>query len=128
MVCVPIYAIHRSEALWDRADEFVPERFLGDGASLKKHLIPFSVGPRRCIGRRSARCATWHPPIRSAAHHDDFASLAMMELRLTLCALLKHFTLEFGDEASKDLKPRLQFVLRPRDRRFMVRVKPRHAA
>lgn len=46
------YLLHRSEAHWDRPDEFLPERFTAE-ATAGRHrfaFLPFSAGPRFCIG------------------------------------------------------------------------------
>ncbi|GBF94619.1 cytochrome P450 [Raphidocelis subcapitata] len=51
-----IWALHRNDEFWPRADEWLPERWLPENApSLAPHastaFMPFSVGPRSCIGR-----------------------------------------------------------------------------
>eukprot|EP01133_Synstelium_polycarpum_P015471 gene15471-18364_t len=43
-----IHALHHDKDLWDRPEEFIPERFLEEVPS--DQFIPFSVGPRNCIG------------------------------------------------------------------------------
>ncbi|RHZ73123.1 hypothetical protein CDV55_108553 [Aspergillus turcosus] len=57
VVSVPSYTIHRSKEIWGPdAEEFVPERW--DPARLttrqKAAFIPFSTGPRACVGRNVA--------------------------------------------------------------------------
>lgn len=57
-VSVPTYSLLRDESVFERANEYIPERWLtGDSekkqAMLKTHL-PFSTGPRACIGRNIA--------------------------------------------------------------------------
>jgi cytochrome P450 len=51
-VVMPIYAIHRHRARWDRPDAFVPERFApGKEAAIDRYqYMPFGAGPRICIG------------------------------------------------------------------------------
>lgn len=51
-VVMPIYAIHRHRARWDRPDAFVPERFEpGEEGRIDRYqYIPFGAGPRICIG------------------------------------------------------------------------------
>jgi len=45
-------AVQRDPALWDRPDEFDPDRFLGAAAKSRDRwqYAPFGAGPRTCIG------------------------------------------------------------------------------
>ncbi|XP_077226129.1 cytochrome P450 superfamily protein isoform X2 [Tasmannia lanceolata] len=57
MIC--IYNIHRSSQVWERAEEFVPERFDLEGpvpneTNTDFRFIPFSGGPRKCVGDQFA--------------------------------------------------------------------------
>lgn len=45
------YAIHRSKKHWDNPEEFIPERFTPGVQRHPFSFIPFSAGPRSCIGR-----------------------------------------------------------------------------
>ena len=54
--CIPLWAVHRSPRLFERPDEFVPERWtptfrenLAPGA-----YLPFGAGPRGCLGKSLA--------------------------------------------------------------------------
>ena len=53
LVAVVPWLLHRHRKLWDRPDEFVPERFLPEraGERPKFAYIPFSAGPRICAGQ-----------------------------------------------------------------------------
>lgn len=52
---VPTYTIHHSKAVWgEDADEFVPERWNRITEKQKNAFIPFSHGPRACVGRNVA--------------------------------------------------------------------------
>lgn len=53
---VPIYLVHRSPRYWKNPDVFQPERWLGDEPPYSNSYayLPFSHGPRNCIGHRFA--------------------------------------------------------------------------
>lgn len=46
-----IYEIHRHPQLWDRPEDFIPERFLEGKYT---NYFPFGAGPRKCIGNNFA--------------------------------------------------------------------------
>lgn len=82
-VSAPIYAVHRSEALFRRPLDFIPERWIPDeefgkneqeAKNLKEYCIPFSLGPRACIGR----------------------NLAYMEVSIVVAALVLNFEWELA--------------------------------
>ncbi len=52
LVTVSPFLLHRHRTLWDRPDEFDPERFLGVNRDRIDRFayIPFGAGPRVCIG------------------------------------------------------------------------------
>jgi cytochrome P450 len=56
-VYVPPYFIQRHPDLWEEPDRFNPDRFRPDNAKRRHRLatIPFSTGPRNCIGEHFAR-------------------------------------------------------------------------
>ncbi|XP_054167648.1 cytochrome P450 3A8-like [Oppia nitens] len=53
---IPIYAIHRDDDNFPRADQFIPDRFLDDNDIQQPHnpyvYLPFGIGPRNCLGKR----------------------------------------------------------------------------
>ncbi len=56
IVHISLYALHRHPRLWDAPDAFRPERF-SDNEVEKRHkfaYLPFSAGPRKCIGDQFA--------------------------------------------------------------------------
>ncbi|KAL6988287.1 cytochrome P450 [Sarracenia purpurea var. burkii] len=58
-IMISVYNIHHSAQVWDRAEEFVPERFDLDSpvpneANTDFRFIPFSGGPRKCVGDQFA--------------------------------------------------------------------------
>ncbi|KAG2586036.1 cytochrome P450 71A1-like [Panicum virgatum] len=78
-VIVNAWAIARDPASWDRADEFVPERFAGDDLTTTDYLlgqdfrfVPFGAGRRGCPG----------------------VGFAVPSMELALASLLYHFDWE----------------------------------
>ncbi len=56
VIHISFYALHRHARLWDEPDAFRPERF-SDEAVEQRHkfaYLPFSAGPRKCIGDQLA--------------------------------------------------------------------------
>ncbi|RDW60166.1 benzoate para-hydroxylase [Coleophoma crateriformis] len=55
VLSVPAYTIHHSREIWGPdADEFKPERWNNLTEAQKVGFIPFSYGPRSCVGRNVA--------------------------------------------------------------------------
>ncbi|KAF8693060.1 Cytochrome P450 monooxygenase, partial [Rhizoctonia solani] len=55
VISVPSYTTNRSSVWGSDASEFRPGRWLEDNAqSLNKYFVPFSMGPRGCVGRNLA--------------------------------------------------------------------------
>ena len=80
-VAVHVGALHRSREVWgEDADEFKPLRFAdqegegGRGAIPPCAFMPFTAGPRVCVGQ----------------------SFAMMELKMMLAAMLARFEWALG--------------------------------
>uniref|UniRef100_A0A5B6YVF4 Carotene epsilon-monooxygenase n=1 Tax=Davidia involucrata TaxID=16924 RepID=A0A5B6YVF4_DAVIN len=58
-IMISVYNIHHSPQVWERAEEFVPERFDLEGpvpneTNTDFRFIPFSGGPRKCVGDQFA--------------------------------------------------------------------------
>ncbi|KAK3239224.1 cytochrome P450 protein, variant 2 [Cymbomonas tetramitiformis] len=57
---ISVYNIHRSPKVWDDPDEFIPERFgpldgpVPNEQNTDFRYIPFSGGPRKCVGDQFA--------------------------------------------------------------------------
>ncbi|CAE6503614.1 unnamed protein product [Rhizoctonia solani] len=55
VISVPSYSTNRSSVWGADPEVYRPERWLEDGsASLNKYYVPFSTGPRACVGRNLA--------------------------------------------------------------------------
>jgi cytochrome P450 len=54
---LPVYFLQRHPDLWDEPDRFNPDRFQPENSKNRYRLatIPFSAGPRNCIGTHFAR-------------------------------------------------------------------------
>lgn len=68
---ITFYALHRHPDFWPDPERFDPERFAPDKPHSRHSYayLPFSAGPRACIG----------------------AGMAMLEIQLVLAQLLQHF-------------------------------------
>ena len=53
---VGIYLLHHDPSLWDRPEEYDPDRWLVTPLPARHaaSFIPFSMGSRNCVGRRFA--------------------------------------------------------------------------
>ncbi|MFJ6023413.1 cytochrome P450 [Brevundimonas sp. NPDC092305] len=92
-VLISPWVLHRHEALWEAPDEFRPERFLPENRKAidRWTYIPFSAGPRVCIG----------------------AAFAMNEAMIALATILKGAEVE----AVSSLEPRPVHQITLRSRR-----------
>lgn len=102
IIVVAPWLIHRHKRYWDQPDHFIPERFMpGAKKPVKFSYLPFSLGPRVCIGK-------------SFGLAEAVLSIAMLarRFRLTLPA-----DTEVRHECRLTLRPegRLPMKLEPRD-------------
>jgi cytochrome P450 len=89
MVCA--YAIHRRAAYWEHPEAFDPDRFAPDAAHGRPKFswLPFSGGPRLCLGVRFAEM-------------ESLVAIAMITQRYRLTLL-----------AGQDIRPMPIITLRP---------------
>ncbi|XP_008148480.2 cytochrome P450 2U1 [Eptesicus fuscus] len=78
-----LWAVHRDPAIWEKPDDFNPNRFLDDQGQLIKRetFIPFGIGKRVCMGEQ----------------------LAKMELFLTFVSLMQSFTFALPKDSQKPM-------------------------
>ncbi|KAI1357359.1 cytochrome P450 [Xylaria arbuscula] len=95
VLSVPTYTIHHSKEIWGPdADEFRPERWANATTRQRNAFIPFSYGPRSCVGRNVAEmemkmiASTW------LRRYDVFLRQEVMETREGF--LRKPLELEIG--------------------------------
>lgn len=75
-----IYAVHHNEANFPGASSFRPERWLsadGDGVADRAAFVPFSLGPRGCMGK----------------------PLSMTELKLCIASIVWRYDMQLADGA-----------------------------
>ena len=100
------YALHRNEDLYPEAMKFKPERFLLQDADNHRHpyaFVPFSAGPRNCIGQR----------------------FALLEEKVVLSSLLRRFRFTYDTAKNGSPKPCSELVLKPTDGRMPLLVSRR---
>jgi cytochrome P450 len=89
---VPIWSLHRHEALWDDPCRFDPDRFLPEreAAMARLQFMPFGAGPRVCIG----------------------SGFAMAEAKVLLAEMLRSASFSFAGDRPPE--PISRVTLRPR--------------
>ncbi|PLW11316.1 hypothetical protein PCASD_07350 [Puccinia coronata f. sp. avenae] len=95
LVCsVPTFDIHHDPDVWGDPFTFRPERWLEpDSKDREKAFMPFSFGPRSCIGR----------------------NLAMMELCMIISTIFKRYEFALVDPDAAELETREGFLRKPLD-------------
>ncbi|CAL1285552.1 unnamed protein product [Larinioides sclopetarius] len=100
---ISTYSLHRDEDVFPDPERFDPERFSFEN-SLKipeYSYLPFSAGPRSCIGQR----------------------FAMMEIKVIISSILRNFSIESLDARDK-MKPLIYITLHPSSP-IRLRIRPR---
>merc|ERR1712062_848938 len=85
-----VHLLHRNPLYWEAPEVFMPERFLHKSNRHAYAYIPFSAGPRNCIGQK----------------------FAQMEEKTILSHLLRRLHFESMD---KVVKPVIEIITRPKD-------------
>jgi cytochrome P450 len=97
-VFISPYLLHRHPEFWSEPEQFRPERFeeADAGERHKFAYLPFSVGPRHCIGE----------------------NIALFEMLVHLCTMTRRFRLRRADRTPIELEA--QINLRPRSPLMMT--------
>jgi cytochrome P450 len=90
VIAICIYTLHRHASFWEEPERFDPMRFSPEGIAAREQYayIPFSTGPRQCIGN----------------------GLALLEASLILACVSQRFELRLLPGV--EVKPQALFVLR----------------
>lgn len=93
IVMLSPYVLHRHPHLWERPDEFDPERFSPERSVGRPRFayFPFGGGPRQCIGK----------------------TMALTEAQLVLATIARRYRLRLV--ADRPVEPLALATLRPRD-------------
>ncbi|XP_069674683.1 cytochrome P450 4g15-like [Periplaneta americana] len=102
-IIVATLRTHRSEEHWENPDVFNPDNHLPEKAA-ERHFysfIPFSAGPRSCVGRK----------------------YALLKLKILLSTILRNFKV-YSQVGEEDFRLQGDIILKRADG-FMIRLEPR---
>ncbi|XP_046489385.1 cytochrome P450 4g15-like [Neodiprion pinetum] len=104
-VLIPPYQVHRQEEIYPNPEQFNPDNFLPENMQQRHYygFIPFSAGPRSCVGRK----------------------YAMLKLKVLLSTVLRHYKI-LSDVPVKEFHLVPDIILKRADG-FRIRIEPRNA-
>ncbi|PAV70841.1 hypothetical protein WR25_24680 [Diploscapter pachys] len=101
IVAADLWSLHYSKEIYgEDAEEFKPERWLSSPPTLASASvwIPFGFGPRQCIGIYVVHYSA------SLIFQISCMRLALVEVKLTLCHLLRKFSFVQGPKTEEKLQ------------------------
>ncbi|KAL0268132.1 UNVERIFIED_CONTAM: hypothetical protein PYX00_010193 [Menopon gallinae] len=106
IVVIGTYGVHRRKDIWgENAEVFDPDNFLPERMQERHYYsyIPFSAGPRSCVGRK----------------------YALLKLKVILATILRTYRIR-SDVSEKDFKMTCDIILKRKDG-FRIRIEKRNA-
>ncbi|XP_031623600.1 cytochrome P450 4g15-like [Contarinia nasturtii] len=102
-VVIGTFKIHRRKDIYENPDKFNPDNFLPERTQNRNYygFIPFSAGPRSCVGRK----------------------YAILKLKILLSTILRSFKI-YSSCTEADFKLQADIILKRTDG-FRIRVEPR---
>lgn len=102
-IVIATYKLHRLAHIYPNPDKFDPDNFLPERQANRHYyaFVPFSAGPRSCVGRK----------------------YAMLKLKIILSTILRHFRV-YSDLKEEDFRLQADIILK-REEGFQVRLEPR---
>ena len=97
------YSEHRNENIFPHAETFLPDRWLHETAEMRNSFIPFSYGPRNCVGQ----------------------NLAWLELRAVAAIVVRKFYIRLAIQTTvESMKPMEQFFVVPKSESCLLHITP----
>ena len=102
-VSMQAYSEHRNEDIFPYAETFMPDRWLHETAEMRNSFIPFSYGPRNCVGQ----------------------NLAWVELRAVAAIVIRKFQISLASQTTNEsMQPMEQFFVIPKAERCLLNITP----
>ncbi|KAK4047062.1 hypothetical protein OIV83_005625 [Microbotryomycetes sp. JL201] len=102
-VTTTAFAVHRDPTLFPAGDKLVPERWLDETPEMRGAFLPFSIGPRNCVGM----------------------NLAWAEIRLVLGTLLRRYKiLPHASTTAESMAPEEFFFVTPKAHQCRLVLRP----
>lgn len=112
IVGMQAYTNHRDANVYPDPESFVPERWFDTKPAMKQNFLPFSAGPRACIGLKYVGLDTENIRVEKSANMRS--SLASMQLRIHLGHIFRRYQVTHGPQTtSESMKHTEFFTIRP---------------
>ena len=97
------YSEHRNENVFPQAETFLPDRWQHETAEMRNSFVPFSYGPRNCVGQ----------------------NLAWFELRAVAAIVIRKFHISLASQTTvQSMQPMEQFFVIPKAESCLLHIVP----